>query len=69
MKNKTIADKIYENFLTVIQDAEEMGGPELQEYTDLMDKISAEAAKRSYNAKFQHTFLENNPLTKAPEST
>lgn len=64
MSNKTIADRIYETVLNALQEAEELGGPELQEYIDLMEKISAEAAERAYNAKFQRGFLENNPITK-----
>lgn len=46
-----IAAIIYLNFLKVIQDAEELHGPELPEYIELMEKISQEALKRKTNAQ------------------
>lgn len=45
-----IAALIYLNFLQAIQDAEELHGPELPEYIELMEKISQEAITRKNNA-------------------
>lgn len=41
-----IQDKIYCDFIDAIQPAEELGGPELPEYIELMEKISAQALLR-----------------------
>lgn len=40
------AAEIYDSFLAVIQSAEEMGGPEGQDYLDLMTAIGAETIQR-----------------------
>ncbi len=40
-------DKIFKAVLAAMQPAEELGGPEGQEYVDLMERIAKEAAGRS----------------------
>jgi hypothetical protein len=45
-----IAALIYLEFLKAIQDAEELHGPELPEYIELMEKISQEAINRKNTA-------------------
>ena len=44
--NNNIACIIYQNVVNAMQDAEEMGGPEGDEYIELMDKIILEAQTR-----------------------
>lgn len=67
---KTVADRIYEAFLDAIQDAEEMGGPEIPQYIALMQKISEEAERRAYNGQFMWagSALETTPIPKMKDS-
>lgn len=55
MKNKISAysDLVYQKFLEAIQPLEELGGPDLPEYIEVMDKIILEASMRKVNAKIQ----------------
>ena len=43
---KTIGDEIYQKHLDVLQDAEEMGGPEGEEYLKLMRDIIIDCQSR-----------------------
>jgi hypothetical protein len=43
--------RIYLNVFAAMQEAEEIGGPEVQDYIALMDRIKAEADERIANAK------------------
>jgi hypothetical protein len=43
--------RIYLNVFAAMQEAEEIGGPEVQDYIALMEQIKAEADERIANAK------------------
>ena len=43
--------KIYLNVFAAMQDAEDIGGPEVKDYINLMERIKAEAEERIANAK------------------
>ena len=43
--------KIYLNVFAAMQEAEEIGGPEVQDYIALMEQIKAETDERIANAK------------------
>ena len=59
MKNN-IAVIIYQNVVNAMQDAEEMGGPEGDEYIELMDKIILEAQTRKTTYKTNSSSNPNN---------
>jgi hypothetical protein len=46
----SIAQSIYRRTLEAMQDAEEIGGPEGQDYVDLMHRIAQEALTRAKTA-------------------
>jgi hypothetical protein len=43
--------RIYLNVFAAMQEAEEIGGPEVQDYIALMEQIKAETDERIANAK------------------
>ena len=54
MKNDKLTATSYRIYLKVfaaMQEAEEIGGPEVQDYIALMEQIKAEADERIANAK------------------
>ena len=55
MKNQNkltaTSHKIYLNVFAAMQDAEDIGGPEVKDYINLMERIKAEADERIANAK------------------
>lgn len=46
-----IATEIYNDVLTAMQNAEEMGGPEGTDYIELMERIAIEATQRANNCR------------------
>lgn len=46
-----IATEIYNDVLTAMKNAEEMGGPEGTDYIELMERIAIEATQRANNCR------------------
>ena len=47
----TVSQMFFEAYEKAVQGAEEIGGPEVDDYIDLMERISRDAAERAINAR------------------
>jgi hypothetical protein len=52
--SRLIADAIKSRALEILQEADEIGGPDWREYAQMMDAIAAECAQRAKTARESH---------------